>query len=319
MSELQLINILDSKKFTKEILVPIGDDASILKYGNKNMVVTMDSLNVNTHFSDLENPEVIGYKSLAVNISDLAAMGAFPKYALLSLTIDKKDNLNWIKKFHTGFKKLSKKYNIQLIGGDMNKGPISISITLFGETNNKFLQRENAKVGEDIWVSGLIGESFLGFMKKNNSNFKIGNNCLNEFVKKHDYPIPRVELGLKIKQFSSTCIDISDGLLLDLQRILKKSTVGADIFLDKIPIPHKVKKYSDKNIKLFFNLITGGEDYELLFTSNKKYRNRIMKLSQKLKIKLTHIGEIKKHKNLRVFDKDLKKINLPHKLGHDHF
>ena len=106
-------NILNSKKFTKEILVPIGDDASILKYGNKNLVVTMDSLNVNTHFSDLESPEVIGYKSLAVNISDLAAMGAFPKYALLSLTIDKKDNLNWIKKFNTGFKKLAKKYNIQ--------------------------------------------------------------------------------------------------------------------------------------------------------------------------------------------------------------
>ena len=158
-----------------------------------------------------------------------------------------------------------------------------------------FCKGENAKVGEDIWVSGLIGESFLGFMKKNNSNFKIGNNCLNEFVKKHDYPIPRVELGLKIKEFSTTCIDISDGLLLDLQRILKKSTVGADIFLDKIPIPNKVKKYSDKNIKLFFNLITGGEDYELLFTSNKKYRNRIMRLSQKLKIKLTQIGEIKKN------------------------
>jgi len=319
LSEFKLINILNSKKITKEILVPIGDDASILKFGNKNMVVTMDSLNVNTHFSDLESPEVIGYKSLAVNISDLAAMGALPKYALLSLTIDKKDRLNWIKKFNIGFKKLSKKYNIQLIGGDMNKGPISISITLFGETDNKFLQRENAAVGDDIWVSGFIGESFLGFMKKNNANFKIGNNCLNEFIKKHDYPVPRVELGLKIKQFSSTCIDVSDGLLLDLQRILKQSTVGADIFLDKIPIPKKVKKDCNKNISLFFNLITGGEDYELLFTSNKKYRNRIMHLSQKLKIKLTPIGEVKKHKSLRIFDKDLKKLNLPNKLGYDHF
>lgn len=319
LSELQFINILNSKKFTKEILVPIGDDASILKFGNKNMVVTMDSLNVNTHFSYLERPEVIGYKSLAVNISDLAAMGALPKYVLLSLTIDERDNLNWIKKFHTGFKKLLKKYNIQLIGGDMNKGPVSISITLFGETNNRFLKRENAKVNEDIWVSGFIGESFLGFMKKNNPNFKIGNNCLNNFIKKHDYPIPRVELGLKIKQFSSTCIDISDGLLLDLKRILKKSAVGADIFFDKIPIPKKIKRHSEKNSELFFDLITGGEDYELLFTSNRKNRNRIMKLGQKLKIKLTQIGEIKKHKNLKIFDKNFKNINLPHKLGHDHF
>lgn len=319
MSESQLINILNSKKFTKEILVPIGDDASILKFGNKNMVVTMDSLNVNTHFSDSESPEVIGYKSLAVNISDIAAMGALPQYALLSITIDKKDKLNWIKKFHIGFKKLAKKYNIQLIGGDINRGPLAISITLFGGINNKFLQRENAKVNDDIWVSGFIGESFLGFMKKNNLNLEIGDISFKEFIKKHDYPIPRVELGLQIKQLSTTCIDVSDGLLIDLQRILKKSTVGADIFSDQIPIPKNIKKFSDINTKLFFDLITGGEDYELLFTSNEKNRNKIIKLSQKLKIKLTQIGQIKKHKNLKIFDKNFKRIKLPQKLGYDHF
>ena len=151
----------------------------------------------------------------------------------------------------------------------MNKGQFRYQSLYLVKLIISSCKEKNAKVGEDIWVSGFIGESFLGFMKKNNSNFKIGNKCLHEFVKKHDYPIPRVELGLKIKEFSTTCIDISDGLLLDLQRILKKSTVGADVFLDKIPIPNKVKKHSDKNIKLLFNLITGGEDYELLFTSNK--------------------------------------------------
>lgn len=262
--------------------VGIGDDCAVIDIDNtKQLVTTVDTLIQNVHFPENTSATDIAYKSLAVNLSDLAAMGATPKYFTLALTLPKIDK-KWLSDFSKSLKFLAKKYNIDLVGGDTTKGHLSISINATGVVNkNQALLRSNAKIGDGIFVSGVLGAAALALEQINNSQVPQKN-----ALQKLNRPNPRVDLGLKIKNFANSCIDLSDGLSQDLSHILNMSNVGGKIYTDKIPI------FKGASLE---NALCGGDDYELCWTGDINSDNQIEDSSQ--------IGIITKKTGLYLDDK----------------
>lgn len=251
MTEFQIIQHYFQKSMlgARDLILGPGDDAAILAPSNKARVVCVDTLNENIHFPREASAADIGYKSLAVNLSDIAAMGGWPQFALLALSLPNSDE-KWLSEFARGFFELANQYKVLLIGGDLTRGPLSVSVTLMGEVGEKYLTRSGAKVGDKIYVTGKLGGSGLALQKIKN------NEALDDYLHQRFYrPQPRIKEGLQLANIASSCIDISDGLLGDLSHILKSSKVGAKLFLDKIPF--------DGNLNLALN---AGEDYELCFT-----------------------------------------------------
>ena len=202
----------------------------------------------------------IAHKSLAVNLSDIAAMGAKAKYFTLAITLPKIDK-SWLQEFSDSLRQLSGRYEVSLIGGDTTRGPLTITITMIGIVeNSKALTRSGAQPGDGVYVSGTIGDAGFCFWKLSN-----GLVPSNQELKRLNCPIPRIELGLALKNLASACIDVSDGLEQDLSHILKASSVGAVIEVEKIPISEAllvhIKDTNDWSIPL-----CGGDDYELCFT-----------------------------------------------------
>jgi thiamine-monophosphate kinase len=300
------------KTKSKDVLKSIGDDCAVIKISkSKSFVVTTDTSLLGPHFSKDYLPYEIGYKSLATNLSDIAAMGCNPLYIFMAITIP---NLNssWIKSFYRGVKKLTTKYNVALIGGDTNKGPLSISIQVIGINKHKILYRSGAKPKDDIYVSGDLGSARSALI------FKSIKNKQKEFLSLKKYlhtPTPRIELGLDLSRFATSCIDVSDGLAKDISNVIKETKCGAKIYLDKIPYKSIIKKALPKN-RLYEAILGGGEDYELCFTANSKDSRKIKYLSKKHKIKITKIGTITK-RDVKYYDHNEEiKINLK---GFDHF
>ena len=300
------------KTKSKDVLKSIGDDCAVIKISkSKSFVVTTDTSLLGPHFSKDYLPYEIGYKSLATNLSDIAAMGCNPLYIFMAITIP---NLNssWIKSFYRGVKKLTTKYNVALIGGDTNKGPLSISIQVIGINKHKILYRSGAKPKDDIYVSGDLGSARSALI------FKSIKNKQKEFLSLKKYlhtPTPRIELGLDLSRFATSCIDVSDGLAKDISNVIKETKCGAKIYLDKIPYKSIIKKALPKN-RLYEAILGGGEDYELCFTANTKDSRKIKYLSKKHKIKITKIGTITK-RDVKYYDHNEEiKINLK---GFDHF
>jgi thiamine-monophosphate kinase len=300
------------KTKSKDVLKSIGDDCAVIKINkSKSFVVTTDTSLLGPHFSKDYLPYEIGYKSLATNLSDIAAMGCKPLYIFMAITIPDL-NSSWIKSFYKGVKKLTTKHNVALIGGDTNKGPLSISIQVIGINKHKILYRNGAKPKDDIYVSGDLGSARSALIFKSIKNKKKEFLALKKFL---HTPTPRVELGLDLSKFATSCIDVSDGLAKDVSNIIKEAKCGAQIYLDKIPHKLIIKKALPKN-RLYEAIIGGGEDYELCFTANSKDSKKIKYLSKKHKIKITKIGTITK-RDLKYYDHDKEiKMNLK---GFDHF
>ena len=300
------------KTTSKDVIKSIGDDCAVIKVSsNKYFVITTDTSLMGPHFTKNYSPYEIGYKSLATNLSDIAAMGCVPKYIFMALTIPKLES-EWIKSFYKGIKYLTEKHNVALIGGDTNRGPLSISIQVIGENKKNILYRDGAKKDEDIYVTGKLGCARAALMITTKKKYQHEFQLLKKYL---HLPIPRIDIGIDISKFASSCIDISDGIAKDLYNITVSSKCGADIFIDKIPTHKLVRKVIPS--KLYYEaLIGGGEDYELCFTANKKYRKQIDKISKKYSLPITKIGIITKNK-LRYFDDD-RQVNLSLK-GFDHF
>ena len=300
------------KTTSRDVVKSIGDDCAVIKVSPKKyFVITTDTSLMGPHFTKNYSPYEIGYKSLATNLSDIAAMGCVPKYIFMALTIPKLES-EWIKSFYKGIKYLTEKHNVALIGGDTNRGPLSISIQVIGESKKNILYRSGAKKDEDIYVTGKLGCARAALMITNKKKYKHEFKLLKKYL---HLPVPRIDAGIDISKFASSCIDISDGIAKDLHNITISSKCGADIFIDKIPTHKLVKKVIPS--KLYYEaLIGGGEDYELCFTANKKYRKQIDKISNKYSLPITNIGIITKSQ-LRYFDNS-KQVNLSLK-GFDHF
>ncbi len=220
------------------VVIGIGDDAAVVNIPrNEQLAITTDTLVAGVHFLENASAYDVGYKSLAVNLSDLAAMGANPVWVTLALTLPEV-NEDWLENFSRGFFDLASKYNVQLIGGDITRGPLSISISAYGLVPPfQALTRSRAKPGDLIYVTNTLGNQF-------------------------PRPEPRIDIGLKLRGIASAAIDISDGLISDLKHILEMSNVGAEVNVDKVP----------RN-KISLELaLTAGDDYELCFTAPSQYK-----------------------------------------------
>lgn len=294
-----------------DVLTGIGDDCAILNVPDGySLAVTMDTLVSGVHFPDNASAYSIGYKALAVNLSDLASAGATPAWITLSLTMPCADTA-WLDDFLQGLYTLAKKFDVQLIGGDTTTGPLSISIQAHGFVK-KALLRSNAKVNDLIFVSGFLGDAAQGF-KSYKEYSTINENCKSRF----DTPEPRIELGIKLAGIANSCIDISDGLVSDLGHICKKSHCGAEIYLPKIPLSDAYISSCSKD-DLYTEALTFGDDYELCFTVSPDMVNDVSVLSENLGLPLTCIGKITNSESIHFLDKD-NNIILFNKKGYEHF
>ena len=274
----------------KVIALGIGDDCALLKpAAGEEIAITSDMLVEGRHFFMNANPELLGRKALAVNLSDLAAMGAKPIGFTLSIALPNVD-IAWLEAFSKGLFAVANQYSCPLIGGDTTAGPLTISITAFGSIpSGKAIRRSGAKVGHDIWASGTIGDARLALAALRHE-INLPESDLKQIEHRMHNPTPRVELGMKLREIASAALDISDGLLGDLQHILKQSQVSAEVFLDQLPKSETLQKQSEDIQNQF--AASGGDDYEICFTAPTEKRDVIDEISTALNLPLTRIGSI---------------------------
>ena len=303
----------------------IGDDCAVLaKDGRTDLVISTDMLVEDIDFRlDWSKPEFVGHKSLAVSLSDIAAMGAKPVWSMISIGVP--ENIwktDFIEKFYDGYLRLAKKFNVALIGGDVSRAPEKIVIDSIaaGETKmGKAVLRSGAKAGDLIFVTGKIGGAAAGLklLEKLKKGEKPENSIYKNLFSRQLKPQPQTEIGqfLGDNELATAMIDLSDGLSGDLFHLCRASRVGAKIFADKIPAEFQIPKISP-HIDKFDLIFNGGEDFELLFTVNPKKYSRRRKLFQKYKFSL--IGEITDNiANIELIENNRSEILLPK--GFQHF
>ncbi len=273
-----------------QLKIGIGDDCAVFNPGSGHIAVTTDTLVEGVHFFSDADPEAVGFKSLAVNVSDLAAMGAVPKYFTLALTIPEY-NSRFLEKFSHGLFRMASSCGISLIGGDTTHGPLSITITAIGTTKPGMeITRSGARPGDEIYVSGELGGAALAVFLKSNATHLTDPLLESDSFMKLDYPQPRVELGCSLAGVATSMLDLSDGLSSDLMHILEQSATGAHIELEQIPYSRSLFE-----LDLFnrFNFaVSGGDDYELCFTVPPEKRNALKEIAEKLGISVTRIGTV---------------------------
>ena len=269
----------------------IGDDCALLKTEpHENMAVTSDMLVAGRHFFEDANPEWLGWKALAVNLSDLAAMGAKPLGFTLALALPNADP-SWLGAFSRGLFAIANQYACPLIGGDTTAGPLNICITAFGSIpKEKAIRRSGALEDDDIWVSGTVGDARLTLAALRHE-LELSKSDLKVIEARMHQPTPRIELGIALREIANAALDISDGLLGDLRHILNQSNKDAEVFLDRLPKSATLLKQSVVIQNQY--AACGGDDYELCFTAPASQREAITKISASLNLPLTQVGTIK--------------------------
>ena len=287
----------DQVRIKNAVLLGIGDDGALLQTDPEEaLAITTDMLVSGRHFFLNANPNDLGHKALAVNLSDLAAMGAKPLGFTLAISLPEA-NRAWLAGFAQGLFSLAQQFACPLIGGDTTAGPLTISITAFGSVSKKHaLLRSSSKVNDDIWVSGTLGDArfALGVLRQewNDQNHELGN------AEKLHRPSPRVELGIALRGIANACCDISDGLLGDLSHILQPSQVGAEIKIDSLPCSSLLQT---QGLALRRQCTAaGGDDYELCFTAAADQGEKIKKISQALNLPITRVGKVIADKNAQL-------------------
>ena len=300
----------------------IGDDVAVFETGKKVYLATTDILIEDIHFERTWiDPYHLGKKALAVNLSDIAAMGGTPRYFLLSLGLPKDLAFSFVSRFYRGLKGMAKQFGVNLIGGDTSLSQkVIINICLLGEGERRnLLYRRGANVGDDLYVTGTLGDSALGLSMLRSKDPGAKRKGL---VSRHLSPVPRIELGKTIarQRLATAMIDVSDGLLIDTNHLLEESGRGVRIREDSIPLSRLYRKHISSYAKNPYQMaLSGGEDYELLFTAPPKMRQKINSLAPIHKIPVTRIGEIlPSKKGFRIVRKDGTEY-LPTHLGFDHF
>jgi len=267
MKEFELIRHYFTEQVVKrkDVHLGIGDDCALVTPPERqHIAVTTDTLVAGVHFPLNTSARAIGHKSIAVNLSDLAAMGAEPSWISLALTLPEIDE-SWIDEFCVGVFELCEFYNVQLIGGDTTQGPLSISVTAQGFVPfDKHISRSGAKTGDWLYVTGEIGGAALA-LQHIQGKVKLAPKYQDEIIKRLDFPKPRVLAGQALREYATSAIDLSDGLVADLEHICKASGVGANIVLDDLPIPVALPETIGLE-KAYDMALKGGDDYELLFS-----------------------------------------------------
>lgn len=318
MNEFELIR----RYFTRQpvtradVRLGIGDDAALLQPPpGQQLVVTTDLLVSGTHFLPDADPATLGHKALAVNLSDLAAMGAEPAWFLLNLALPAADE-SWLTKFSVGLFELAQRYGVQLVGGDTSRAPqIVIAIEAHGFVPaGQALTRTGAKPGDCIFVTGPLGDAGLA-LRHRQGRLRLSDAEFALCAERMDWPTPRVEAGLALRAIASSAIDISDGLVADLGHILDMSRVGARLELARLPLSpayraHLTETGSDM-------ALANGDDYELCFTVPPAKLAALEKIKTRFP-GITEIGLIESGSGLRIFDVAGKSY-MPKVTGHDHF
>jgi thiamine-monophosphate kinase len=305
-------------KASPGLILSIGDDAAAWKSDGSIQLATVDTMVQDVHFTlDTATWQEVGWKSLAINISDIAAMGGLPHYALVALALPQDTEAEDITKLYEGMITIAKEYELAIVGGNISKAPqVSITITVLGSApENKILQRSRAKAGDVIAITGYAGSAAAGLkmltekLKMKGTDAKY---LRNAFLR----PVPRVAEGqLLVKNGITTAVDTSDGLLADLRHICEASKVGAKVNVDLVPINDVVKtNFSEKALEL---ALGGGEDYELLFTGSAEVINKV---KQAAKCPVTIIGGIIKDKtsNISLYDNSGQPVKIK-QIGWTHF
>jgi thiamine-monophosphate kinase len=307
--------IMPSSGQRKEVILGIGDDAALVEgCGERDQVIAMDTLVAGRHFFPDQSAFDVGWKALAVNLSDLASMGAEPKYALLSLSLPNNDQrVAWVTEFMRGWRSLAETTNLVLIGGDTTSSPVlSISVTVIGErpSLSRAMLRHSAKLGDDLWVSGEIGSAGLALVLS-----LAGQQPSDALAQSLHRPQPRLALGQRLFPLVHAAMDVSDGLLADLTHILRASGLGAILDWHAIPMRDEVKAWAREEPCL---PLTAGDDYELLFSAAPELKNNLLALAETTHTPIHLVGRLIAEPELQVI-KDGKALILPQRLGFDHF
>lgn len=295
---------------TQHSVLGVGDDAALVRPSpGMELVITTDMLVAGTHFLPDADPSDLGWKTLAVSVSDIAAMGATPRWAVLAVALPAATE-SWIEKFISGFHACADRFGIDVIGGDTTKGPRNLCVTLFGEVPaGQALLRSGAHLYEEIWVSGMPGRAALGLAHLQ-GRVALSEPALSVCLAALNRPQPRVELGLALRGIASAAIDVSDGLLADLGHLLTASSLAATVQPPLLPAGTLEREA----------YLAGGDDYELIFTAPAEHHARIEALADELALPLTCIGKTEAGPagQLKILDPDGNPVALGTR-GYDHF
>lgn len=286
----------------------IGDDAAVLFVPRtQDLLATTDTLVEGVHFTRDADPRQLGWKALCVNLSDIAAMGGEPRWYLLSLTLPPTTPLSWVEQLALGLGAAGEQYRVALVGGNTSSttGPVVVTISLFGVVGNgRPILRSGAEVGNRIFVSGTVGDAVLGLRHLTGVDCE-PSDAVDYLVDRHLRPLPRTELGMALVDaaVARSAVDVSDGLLADLGHLCDASGVGADLYLEKMPLSPAARQWlGEGDLDRWRVLLTGGEDYELLFTIAPGALDQIPALSAKLGLPLTDIGVVTQEKGVRLWN-----------------
>jgi len=317
LSEFQLI----ANYFTRQsvlradVALGIGDDAALLRVpAGQCLAVSIDTLVEGVHFLPDIAPADLGYRALAVNLSDLAAMGAQPAWATLAITVPRVDE-SWLAQFSGGFFALAQQHNVQLVGGNTTRGPLSISVQVHGFVpETQALRRSGAQPGDLIFVTGTLGDAAIGLqaaLRKIVLDPAQAQRAAQRWLR----PVPRVAEGLALREVASACIDISDGLLADLGHVCDASQVGARIAVEQVPVSTLFQEAGRRDWSL---TLCAGDDYELCFTAAPERRAHVKEIFSAYACGVTCIGVIEAAPGVRCEMHD-GRLFVPATRGYDHF
>jgi thiamine-monophosphate kinase len=298
------------------------DDAALLDCGaGRRLVVTADAIVAGVHYFPDDPPELVARKLLRVNLSDLAAMGATPRHYMLTTALPSDFGPEWLARFADGLGEDQRRFGIDLLGGDSvgTTGPAVLSLTAIGDiAAGKEIRRSGAKPGDSVWVSGMIGDAYLGLRVLKGEHPELAPDHRDYLIRRFRIPDPRIELGPRLSGIANAMIDVSDGLLADLGHICETSKTAAVIELGALPLSPAARVIVDGDPVIRSRLAAGGDDYELLFTAPAEAEDSVAALSSKLGLPITMIGKIVPGTGLRLIDAEGRAVPLTH-TGYRHF
>ncbi len=309
MLEFELIKTFFDRGPARHATLGIGDDCALVDLAaNETLAISTDMLVEGRHFFADVNPRSLGHKALAVNLSDLAAMGAKPLSFTLAMALPTA-NATWLQEFSLGLFELADRFGCELIGGDTTQGPLNLSITVLGRLpKGVALRRDGAQLGDDLWVSGRLGGPSYALRERYAATALASRpgafpaHVPQDCIDKLERPEPRLSLGLALRHLASSAIDLSDGLMGDVAHLCERSRCGARIRVDQIPL---LESLSHLPLEVSLALVlTGGDEYELCFTAASENRAHIRRIAQDLGLALTIIGEMTAGGAIDLVDQD---------------
>lgn len=299
----------------------VGDDAALtrVRHGME-LVISTDMLVAGRHFLAGDDPDRLGHKALAVNLSDMAAMGATPRWATLALALPRVD-VRWLSAFMRGFMRLARRHGVDLVGGDTTRGPLNICVQIMGEVpRGRALRRDGARAGDDVWVSGTLGDAALALVASR-KRIALTRRERRKLVSRLHAPAPRIILGVALRGIAHSAIDVSDGLVADLGHICERSRLAAVVHFDRVPASAIMRRNLGRPAARAA-LLAGGDDYELVFTVGRARRETIARLARRLRLKLTRIGRVTRRRRgaplVTVLDVAGRPVAVKHG-GYEHF